>query len=202
VGALRPILQAHDRKLDDAGLLKLYSEIEQLEQQGEFKTYRKVLANVVYRLGERLGFRPSAQEAASLADSLGDWAPFADTVSALQRLQRRFKLAVISNTDDDLFALSARHLKAPFADAITAEQARAYKPSAKIFELAFSRLKVNRERWLHVGQSVFHDVIPAKSLGLATALVLRRGWGATPQAAGEPDIKVPDLQSLAATAGV
>jgi 2-haloacid dehalogenase len=195
--AMRPILQAHGAALDDAAILKLYGEVEHVEQQGEFKPYRQVLGNVVRRVGERLGFKPSQKEIEALANSLPDWQPFPDTVSSLRKLEERFRLAVISNTDDDLFARSAQHLGTRFADVITAEQARAYKPSAAIFQLALSRLGINRAKWLHVGQSVYHDVMPARSLGLGTVLVYRRGAGATPRLDASPDLRVPDLQTLA-----
>ena len=132
--------------------------------------------------------------------SLPDWPPFPDTRAALASLQTRYKLAIISNTDDDLFAGTARHLGIKFDEVITAEQAQAYKPSPAPFLLALERLGLPRERVLHVGQSVYHDVLPARSLGMATVLVHRRGFGATRPSAGEPDLKVPDLQTLAALA--
>jgi 2-haloacid dehalogenase len=200
--ALCPVLRAHGQTLDERAILGIYGEIEHVEQQGEFQPYRQVLGNVVRRFGERLGFAPSQADVEALANSLGNWTPFPDTVAALRRLQRRYKLAVISNTDDELFAESARHLPVQFADVITAEQARAYKPSLRVFELAMSRLKVEPERWLHVGQSVYHDVVPAKSVGLGTALVYRRGAGATPDVHAEPDLRLPDLESLASAAEV
>ena len=80
----------------------------------------------------------------SLPDSLGDWPPFPDTVAALRRLKTRYKLAVISNTDDDLFARTAVHLEVPFDAVITAQQARSYKPSTNNFRLALERLGVLR----------------------------------------------------------
>ena len=129
-----------------------------------------------------------------------DWPPFPDTVGSLERLKARYKLAIISNTDDDLFAATARHLKISFDEVITAEQARAYKPSEAPFRLALQRLGLSPHRVLHIGQSIYHDVLPAKSLGMATALVFRRGSGATRAIEGEPDLIVPDLKTLASAA--
>src|SRR5579862_2090968 len=108
--ALRPILHAHKRELPDAGILEIYSELEASAERGEFVPYRKVLASVVAGFGSRLGFEPTQAEIASLADSLPQWQPFADTVDALRRLKSRYKLAVVSNVDDDLFAESAKKL--------------------------------------------------------------------------------------------
>jgi len=199
LAALRPILRAHARDLTDQQLLELYGDLEPRAQH-PYQPYRQVLACVVRGLGERLGFQASQAEAESLAASLPGWPLFPDTRAALQRLKARYRLAIVSNIDDDLFAGTARHLGIEFDAVITAQQARAYKPSPAPFLLALERLRLPRERVLHVGQSVFHDVAPARSLGLATVLVTRRGFGATRPSQGEPDLKLPDLETLAALA--
>jgi len=198
---LRRVLSAHGKSVDDATLLKLYGDFEQLSEQGEFNPYRLVLESVVRRFGANLGFTPTADEAASLPASLPAWKPWPDTVSALQQLKKRFRLVILSNIDDDLFAATRPQLGVVFDDVITAQQAQAYKPSLKIFELALSRVKVPAHRVLHVGQSIYHDVVPAQSLGLATVWVnrpsARPGVGAVKAAEATPDLTVTSLQDLA-----
>jgi len=157
---------------------------------------------VVEAFGERLGFNPSSAEIRSLHESVAAWPPFSDTVGALQRLKKkRYKLAIISNIDDDLFAQTRKFLGVEFDAVVTAEQAQSYKPSLRNFELALQRLGVGREELLHVGQSIYHDVIPAQSLGIATVWVNRKsarpGVGAVRAATGKPDLEVPDLATLA-----
>lgn len=196
LGALRPVLQAHGQELSDQQILEIYGKLEP-RAQNPYRRYREVLASVVRGFGEWLGFEVSHAEAESLPNSLGNWQPFPDTVAALENLKTKYKLAIISNTDADLFAATARHLQVQFDAVITAEQARAYKPSLAPFRLALQRLGVQPERVLHAGQSIFHDVVPAKSLGMATVLVYRRGFGATRPTQGEPDLTVPDMQTLA-----
>jgi 2-haloacid dehalogenase len=200
--ALRPILSAHHAALTDAGLLELYSELEAAAEGGEFHSYRTILQTVVHGFGDRLGFTPTAAEACSLPESLPHWRPFADTARALHQLKTKYKLAVISNVDDDLFAASAPKLEVSFDHVITSQQARAYKPSLDIFRLAQERMGTSPKRWLHVGQSLYHDVVPAKSLGIATVWVNRPsprpGSGAAKAAEDQPDLEVPDLQTLAA----
>ena len=199
--ALRPILEAHGKTIDDFALLKLYSELELKAEQGEFRKYREVLQSVVAGFGEQLGFKPSEEEIRSLPGSLPQWPPFPDTVAALKRLQTRYKLAVISNIDDDLFAGSEPKLQAQFDHVITAEQARSYKPSLNNFRLALKQLGLAPDHVLHVGQSLYHDVTPAKSLGIATVWVNRPsprpGAGAARTADGKPDLEVSDLATLA-----
>jgi 2-haloacid dehalogenase len=200
LSALHKIVSAHGRTIDDATLLKLYGDFEQLAQVGEFHLYREVLQSVISRFGAQLGFTPSDQEARSLPESLATWKPWPDTVSALQRLKSQFRLAIISNVDDDLFAATRPQLQVEFDEVITAQQAQAYKPSLRIFELAFSRLGTPRNRILHIGQSIFHDVVPAQKLSLTTVWVnrpsARAGIGAVKAANAKPDLEISSLSAL------
>ncbi|MGA8214208.1 MAG: haloacid dehalogenase type II [Candidatus Sulfotelmatobacter sp.] len=199
---LHRILAAHGKDTDDATILQLYGDFEARAEQGEYRRYREVLQSVVRQFGEQLGFAPTDQEVRSLPESLPNWKPWPDTVAALRQLQSRFRLAIISNVDDDLFAMTRPQLGVEFDQIVTAQQAGAYKPSFKIFELALSRLGVPAHRVLHVGQSVYHDVLPAQSLGLATVWVnrpsARSGVGAVKAVKGNPDLQVSSLEELAA----
>jgi len=202
---LHRILAAHGKDTDDVTLLKLYGDFEAAAERGEYRSYREVLQSVVRQFGRKLGFIPTSEEETSLPESLAMWNPWPDTVPALRELGRHFRLAIISNVDDDLFAATRPHLEVQFAEVITAQQARAYKPSLKVFELALSRIGVPAHRVLHVGQSIYHDVLPAQSLGLATVWVNRpsprKGVGAVRFAEGRPDLEVSGLAELAAAAG-
>jgi 2-haloacid dehalogenase len=204
LSALRPILSAHEKTLDEATLLKLYGDFEQRSEQGAFRPYREVLESVVRQFGKELQFTPTVEEARSLPDSLSNWQPWPDTVAALRQLKTRFRLAILSNVDDDLFALTRLKLEVEFDEVITAQQAQAYKPSLKLFELALSRIHAPAHRVLHVGQSIYHDVIPAQALGLATVWVnrpsARSGVGAVKAAEATPDLTVTSLAELAAAA--
>jgi len=197
---LHRILSAHGKTIDDATLLKLYADFEQLSENGEFHPYKDVLQSVVRRFGAELGFEPSDDEARSLPDSLASWNPWPDTVDSLRRLKKKFRLAIISNVDDNLFAATRPKLQVEFDEVITAQQARAYKPSLKIFELALSRFGTPRNRILHIGQSIFHDVVPAQKLGLATVWVnrpsARAGVGAVKAADAKADWEISSLSAL------
>ena len=197
---LHRVLRAHGKQIDDATLLKLYGDFEQRSEQEPFQPYREVLASVVRQFGSELGFTPTAAEVRSLPESLPNWQPWPDTVAALQQLKRRFRLAILSNVDDDLFASTRPQLGVEFDDVITAQQAQAYKPSLKLFELALSRINAPAHRVLHVGQSIYHDVIPAQALGLATVWVnrpsARPGVGAVKSAEASPDLTVSSLAEL------
>lgn len=201
LSALRPILATHGVTATDADLLRHYSEVEPQIQAEGYLRYREVLREVVARIGGRLGFTPSEGDRDSLPESIRNWQPFPDTVPALRRLRERYSLNVISNIDDDLFAHSQRAMDVPFDQVITAEQVGSYKPSLRNFEVALERIAVPRERLLHVAESLFHDVAPARQLGIATVWVNRRaakgGVAASGMADVQPDLTVPDLKTLA-----
>jgi 2-haloacid dehalogenase len=201
LGAIRPILVAHGAEVSDPEILRLYSEIEAEAQSSYYQPYWEILRDVVRGFGDRLGFSATDAEQQSLPDSLAQWKPFPDTVAALRQLKTKFKLGIISNVDDDLFSASARRLEIDFDSVTTAGQARAYKPAPEIFRLAQKKMDILPEHWLHAGQSIYHDVIPAKSLGISTAWVNRPsprpGAGAAKQASATPDIEVHSLAGLA-----
>jgi 2-haloacid dehalogenase len=199
--ALRPGLDRHGVVLSDDAALELYGELESAAEREPYRPYRALLATVMDGFGARLGFVPSADERAALAASVGDWPPFPDTVEALRALADRYRLVILSNIDDDLFARSARHLGVEFAAVVTAQQVGSYKPDPRNFRALLERLDTAPDRVLHVAQSLFHDIAPANALGLTTVWVNRRhdrpGSGATPPATAHPNLEVDDLRTLA-----
>ncbi len=201
LAALKPLLAAHNRELGDQKLLELYGNLEAQAEAGEYRSYRQILRFVTQRIGSRLSFALHENEIDTLPNSLPRWPAFPDTVEALQRLKSRYKLAIISNTDEDLFAETAKTLEVPFDFVITAQQAHSYKPSHHNFELALQTIGLPRERILHCAQSIFHDIVPARQLSIANVWVNRRagraGSGATRPAQETPDLTVMSLKELA-----
>lgn len=201
LSALRPILTRHGKTIADEQLLETYGDLEVDAETGNFRPYREVLRMVVRGFGVRLGFEPSQAEQNSLPDSIAKWNPWPDTVEALRSLAQSYKLVVLSNIDDDLFGITRPKLQAGFADVITAQQAGCYKPCRRMFELALERTGASPSEVLHVGQSVYHNVIPAKAMEMSTVWVnrpsARPGVGAVKKVTAKSDLEVPDLQTLA-----
>jgi 2-haloacid dehalogenase len=168
---LRAVLANHDQHLSDAAILELYGELEAAAESGPYQRYRDVLQSVVRGFASHFHFKATSAEIHSLHESVQTWRPFSDTVTALRELKERYKLAVISNIDDDLFAETRKHLQVVFDGVITAEQARSYKPSVNNFHVALRKLGISPDRLLHAAQSVYHDVVPARSLGSSS-----RNW--------------------------
>ena len=202
------ILSALHRALDgraelpaDDTLLESFGRHESATEAGPYLPYREVLGRVLRGLAAELGVEPDDETVATFGGSVVDWPAFPDSAASLASLHERFKLGVITNCDDDLFAASQARLGLEFDWVITAQQARRYKPNPRGFELAFERIGLPPRRILHVAQSLFHDHVPAKRLGLSTVWVDRRhdrpGAGATPPASATPDLVVPDMATLA-----
>jgi 2-haloacid dehalogenase len=205
VQALQPIFQTHGVQLSADQVLEAFASCEAEAERGTYMSYRVVLTTALRGLGARYQFTPSMAELQQLSTSVGDWPAFPDSVSSLAHLRQRYKLAIITNCDDDLFAQSNQRLGVAFDWIITAQQAQSYKPALHIFQVAFERIGVPAERILHVAQSLYHDHVPAKQVGLTTVWINRRhdkpGFGATPPAVATPDLEVPDLQTLAGMVG-
>lgn len=204
--ALRSSLARHEVEVEDEELLSAYAEAETDIEAGGYRPYRQVLAEVMTAIGHRYGFSPTANELHEFSLSVKDWPPFVDSPEALAALQQKYALVILSNIDDDLFQHSARRLGVEFDHVFTAQQIHSYKPSERNFRYLIENAGFPAERILHVAQSLFHDVAPAKRIGLATVWVNRRsgqpGAGATPAARAEPDLQVPDLRTLASLTGV
>lgn len=198
--ALRPLLEKHGFYPTDNEILDLYAQLESEAEAKTFRNYKAILQQVVQGMGEEFGFVPNENDLNCLAKSIARWKPFPDTVPALQKLKARYKLAIISNIDNDLIAHSLKHLKVKFDRVITAQQVQSYKPSLNNFQQALKILRQPKHKILHVAQSIFHDVVPAKKMGIATVWVNRHksveGFGATPPAYAQPDLEVPDLRAL------
>ena len=196
-GYLQPLLARYDVHVIDEFLLEAFAELEP-QLQAEGGAYREVLARLLQRLGERLAFQPKPEELAGFAGSIAHWPAFDDTVEALAALAGHFELAVVSNIDDDLFAHSAKHLQAPFAHVVTAQQAQAYKPNPKVFDLALSQVKAPV---LHVAQSRFHDIVPATAAGLDTVWINRPSKGAAKPVQASPSWTFTSMAEFAAAIG-
>jgi 2-haloalkanoic acid dehalogenase type II len=164
---------ADGRQLDRAQVLKAYTELEPSVEAEAYRRYRDVLTDTAQRVAERFKWPLSRERAVFLAESLPGWQPFADTNQALERLGAAgYSLGILSNVDDDLLAGTQRHFTATFDLIVTAQQVGSYKPAPRHFTEA--RQRIGGKRWLHAAQSYFHDVIPARAMGIPVAWINRK----------------------------
>jgi 2-haloacid dehalogenase len=200
LAALRSALPALGGMEGDA-LLESYARHEAEAERPPYRSYRDVLATGVRGVAGDNGLEVADGEVAAFSESVRDWPAFPDSAESLRRLHERFRLGVITNCDTDLFAASSERLGVTFDWVVTAEMARSYKPGLAGFELAFETIPVPRARILHVAQSLFHDHVPAKQLGLSSVWIDRRhdrpGPGATPVADAVPDATYQSMRAFA-----
>ena len=166
--------------------------------------YQDILRESMARIAARLGKTAGEVEREALARSVADWPVFADTVEALRALKTWHQLMVVSNVDTESFTRTAAKLGVTLDGLVSAEEVGAYKPDRRMFDRALAVARdwgVPPQQILHVAQSLYHDIEPAKKLGLRTVWVDRRAGragGATPKASGEvaPDLRVMSLGEL------
>ncbi|WP_456431228.1 HAD family hydrolase [Thermosulfuriphilus sp.] len=195
--ALRPFLQAGSPSEEE--ILALYARIE-AEEERRFRPYKEILRSVARRIAQELGFSPEEEFDEIFIASLPHWPPFSDIPLLKEFKAEGFRLAIISNTDEDLLAASVAKMGIHFDWLITAEEAKCYKPGRDIFLMAMDKIGLPQNLLLHVAQSHYHDLLPAKDLGIKTVWLNRRAgrspYGATPPAQGEPDFICRNLYEL------
>lgn len=204
--AVKPVLAQRAIPVTAGQILHAYTQYEAAQEAGPYQSYQAILRGVMAGIANEFGFQPTEAELNALPASVGQWPAFPDTVAALQRLQTRYKLVIISNIDDAMFAESNQRLQVNFAEIITAQQVGSYKPAYHNFQVALKRLGVPQQQVLHVAQSLYHDHVPAKALGFTTVWVNRKsilpGTGLSLPVAATPDLEVPDMQSLVRVMGL
>ena len=171
-------------------MLHRYHEVEpQVQREEPTRSYRDVLAITLSRLGD-----VPVEEQDALGRSLPGWPVFPEVRTSLEEARAAgWKLAILSNTDRDFIDASMGRIGVPFEFAIGASEIGSYKPAHGHWDEFFARTGADRAGHVHVGASLFHDVAPARELGLRTIWVNRLGEEAQPR----PDAELLSLSGLA-----
>ncbi|KGO60199.1 Haloacid dehalogenase/epoxide hydrolase [Penicillium expansum] len=183
LAAFQPTLDKTAAQFSRKHLLTVYHELER-EQQSKTPDmpYHQLLTTVHPEFAKRLGLEiPSEEESNRFGESVGNWPAFPDTVDALRRLSKHFKLVVLSNVDRASFAkTNAGSLEGfPFDLIITAQDVGSYKPDLQNFKYMLSTVKstfdIEPSQVLQTAQSQFHDHHPASKIGIKSAWIERPG---------------------------
>ena len=177
-------------------LFKAFLHADKKMTGGDYLPYRQILGEIVLQMAEDLRIAIDPASSNILSERFEDWLPFPDTLKSLKTLKTNYQLAIISNVDDDLFAITNTILDVEFDFIVTAQQTGSYKPSSVNFNEAGKRFMLEKEEILHVAQSIRHDIIPSNKLGWNNAWVNRYGEPERTHPEEFPDIEVPDLDSL------
>jgi 2-haloacid dehalogenase len=183
---------------DDADhLLERYHELEpQVQSEDPSKSYRDVMAEVLRLIAKEQKRRLKEDERDALGRSLPDWHRFPEAPQALAELkQGGWRLGVLSNTDRDFIEASIKQLGVDFSVVVVASEIGSYKPGPGHWEEFDRQAGADRARHVHVGASIYHDIMPARSLGIRTVWINRLGE----KTDYEPTRELPDLGSLPET---
>jgi putative hydrolase of the HAD superfamily len=180
---------------------------ERLQQDSPHPPFTRMLPLMYLAVAGEFGLPPEKDLAESFGASVAEWPPFPDAVESLAYLRSHYRLVAVTNADRLGFERMHRALGEPFHDAVTAEDVGVTKPDRQIFAYMLGRLSAGgtgKRQILHTAQSQYHDIGPARSLGLATAWIERRrgqqGFGATPvpRALTTPDFHYGSLAEMVA----
>ncbi len=170
--------------------LQAFSNLE-TRQQSETPgmLYSQVLSQVHAALAAHFELNTTRELDDDFGQSVPHWPAFADTADGLRILKRHYRLVILSNVHREGFAASNRKLGVEFDAIYTAEDIGSYKPNAANFDYLIKHLKADLDLEhadvLHTAQSLHHDHVPAKAIGLANAWIDRQRlseggqWGAT-----------------------
>jgi 2-haloacid dehalogenase len=192
------LTQALERKSVVADVAELFKAREDIEFgliQGQYRNYREVLGLSLKEAFYGFSIPYDGRDGEQLAESVPNWPVFKETRPALEKLAERSRLAIISNIDNDIIERTRDGIGVKFSLTVTAEDARAYKPSSKPFELALKRLGCKSKDVLHVSSGFRYDIPPAQKLGFKTAWINRKNE--KKPAGHQPDHEFQSLTQLA-----
>ena len=193
---LEPFLNQFGVAFSREEIFEAFLRADRRLEADKYMPYREILAEIVLMIADdfRISIDPSARYV--LSERFGEWLPFGDTIESLKLLGRDYKLAIISNVDDELFSITNKLLDIEFDYIVTAEQLGSYKPDRNNFLKAGERFGLETEERLHVAQSIYHDIVPGNKLDWNTAWVNRYNEPERTDPREYPDLEVPDLASL------
>ncbi|CAI6093208.1 unnamed protein product [Clonostachys chloroleuca] len=185
LAGMQPFLASHNatNSFSREKLLAVYHEAEAAQQAATpGLTYDALIAKILPQIATKLGLpQPTEEQSITYGKSVGEWPAFPDSVDALRRLSKHFKLVILSNVDRDSFSrTNAGPLQGvPFDLIITAQDVGSYKPDLRNFEYMLdqvkSKLGFDKSQIIQTAQSQFHDHQPAKKMGIKSSWIVRPG---------------------------
>src|SRR5882757_6397846 len=164
------------------------------------------MASVYKSLATELGLRADDETAAAFQRDVLDWPAFEDSVAALKRLRKHYRLVAMTNADRVALSAYAHTLGDPFDDTVCADETGVAKPDPQFFAYNKGRQSAfgyKQSDILHVAQSQHHDIGIARKLGYKVCWIERRqgmaGFGGTPDvpALTKPDFHFATMKAFA-----
>jgi 2-haloacid dehalogenase len=199
--ATKEILGDRAKKIDMEAFLNDYSDMRFADILKEYRPYEAVLRRCFGNVMRKYGLDYTEADGDATIAAVPTWGPFPDVPAVLRKLRQYTKIVIISNSEDRLIEKNIENIGVPFDDYITAEQARAYKPSPVVFEYTLKKLNCKKEDILHIANGYEYDIMPAHDLGWNKIWINREGI-AGDQAAHGPYAELPDLSGVPALLGI
>lgn len=161
----------------------------------EHTSYREIGQRAVAHVMDRAGIHYTKDEVRYLVGEIERLKPFPEVPAALERLQTKYRLVILSNGDPDMLETAKQYHKIPFDRVISVAEANSFKPHRATYTKAAEILGLSADQILFIANHAF-DCIGAKAAGMRTAFIDRRSrpFGETPY---QPDILVPTMKDLA-----
>lgn len=199
--ALRDIYGYPSELVSENELIRMFLDLDAVEIRKNIFPYSEVLKNVADQIAERLLGHADPDLSDAFPLSLPTWPAFAESNEALKQLAKHFRLAIISNVDDDLLSETLQSFDVVFDEVVTSQQIQCYKPDALIFEQAICRLDETPARIIHVAEGLC-EARPARKLGMRSIWVKRSlrsddGSGARPNAISHNLVELVDAAQRA-----
>ena len=204
---IRPIAKRANVSVDDETILLSFGKAEGIEhERTPGAPFPAMMAPAYRSMAAELGLPAGENEVEGFRLSIPNWPAFSDSIAALKKLRKRFRLVAMTNSDNWALGHFVRALEEPFDDTVTAEDVGTCKPDPQFFAYARGRQSVHgyvMRDYLHVAQSQYHDIGVARQLGYDVCWIERRsgreGFGASPSPVEvtEPDYHFTTLAELA-----
>ncbi|MFC3898361.1 haloacid dehalogenase type II [Lentzea rhizosphaerae] len=183
-----------DEFLDDFRVMRFQAVLE------AYRPYHEVLHSSLRNAMRLHGLEYRESDGDALVEAVPTFGPWPEVPDALRALKKKYEIAIISNTDDNLIARNVENIGVEFDYVITAQQAKAYKPDLQTFEYAFQTMDVDPSQVIHVAQGWEYDHIPTRDLGLQRRVWINR-YGRRGSSDYQPYDELPDLSGLPALLG-
>jgi 2-haloacid dehalogenase len=183
-----------DEFLDDFRVMRFQAVLE------AYRPYHEVLHASLRNAMRLHGLEYRESDGDALVEAVPTFGPWPEVPDALRALKKKYEIAIISNTDDNLIARNVENIGVEFDYVITAQQAKAYKPDRQTFEYAFQTMDVDPSQVIHVAQGWEYDHIPTRDLGLQRRVWINR-YGRRGSSDYQPYDELPDLSGLPALLG-
>jgi 2-haloacid dehalogenase len=191
---LMDILEEKHSRASVNELCKTREDLEFDLVQSEYRSYREILALSLKETFTQFRIPYSNSDGEKLAESVPRWPVYSETKAALEKLSKKYRLSIISNVDNDIIGRTRDRIGVRFDVIVTAEDAQAYKPSIRPFQVALQRLNCKPSEILHVSSGFRYDVPPAHQLGFRTAWVNRSRQKLRSEI--KPDFEFSSLEDL------